>query len=81
LRNLIKEAEAIHNSPIKSDRRYGVLFTHFGDSIRPALDECGMKFDYYDPDTSYEEDMDALMSALHDVLEDTEQLIESLRIE
>jgi hypothetical protein len=40
-----------------------------------------MKFDYYDPDTSYEEDMDALMSALHDVLEDTEQLIESLRIE
>jgi hypothetical protein len=80
LRGLIKEAEAIYDSPIRADRKYSVLFAHFGDSISPILDQCGVDFDYYDPDSSYEEDTYALMDALRGVQQDIEQMIKSIEI-
>lgn len=41
--------------------RYGAIFTMSG-SVRKHFQDAGWEFDYYDPDTSYEEDVKAFVT-------------------
>lgn len=54
--NIFIKAKRIHSSDLTSEEKYDLIFS----------EDISQKFklDYYDPDTSYEEDVDAFMNAL-----------------
>lgn len=49
--------------------RYDAVFKTFNDKVMPLFKKLGISFDYCDPDTSYEEDVQALLDALKDKIE------------
>lgn len=46
------------------ESKYDVCYKLYYREIVPVFDELGIKFDYYDPDTTYQEDVLALVKAL-----------------
>lgn len=67
----------LYKSDASPEFRYNLLFGLFGKKVRPLLDSLEIHLDYYDPDTSYEEDMEALMNALWGVRQDVERVLKS----
>lgn len=64
---LLEKIERIVASNADWEFIYDRAFNIFGNEISPLIDELGLSFDYYDPDTSYEEDVMALTNALKDI--------------
>lgn len=60
----ISDCEKILNSDVDWEIKYDSIFNIFSQSIRPLLEKMCYTLDYYDPDTTYEEDTNALVNAL-----------------
>lgn len=58
---LADTAKAIRDSGADWETKYDLIFS---DDISVAVRRTGVGFDYYDPDTSYEEDVRAFVDAL-----------------
>ncbi len=65
IRDLIAQAESIFNSDLDWETKYDQIF---GMKIARKILDAGYSFDYYDPDTTYQEDVTAYMRALTDGL-------------
>lgn len=63
----INRCEDLVSSRASWEFKYDRVFDIFAKKIRPLIQELSISFDYYDPDTSYEEDVVALMGALRDL--------------
>jgi hypothetical protein len=53
--------------------KYDMIFQIGKDHIYSELDSLGIALDYYDPDTSYEEDVTAFVTELHCIREKLDQ--------
>ncbi len=61
----IDELIALKNHPsVDFELLYDVVFATHSECISPIIEMLGMKFDWCDPDTSYEEDVEAYLNAL-----------------
>jgi hypothetical protein len=69
LADYINRCEDLIESKANWEFKYDLVFQVFSQQIRPLIQELGIRFDYYDPDTSYEEDTMALMNALRELKE------------
>jgi hypothetical protein len=70
----IEEAETIFNSEATWEFKYDIIFDM---GLWQALEEVGIMLDYCDPDTSYEEDVTAYMTAVSEVKEQILKLFEA----
>lgn len=64
--SLVKEANQITESTADWDVKYDLIF---GLGIHQVIKEVGLNFSYYDPDTSYREDVQAFIRALNEFME------------
>ncbi len=60
---------------VDDEMLYDVVFKTHTETIRPMMVDLRMSFDYYDPDTSYREDVDAYLNALKDFKKRLETLL------
>lgn len=61
----IEEAESIFNSATDWEDKFSRIFSKdISDKIRKLRNELGISFEYYDPDTTYQEDVTAYIDAL-----------------
>ncbi len=60
----ISEALDFYTSHHDPEIRYNLVFHVYSDQIRPALNALKIRFEYVDPDTTYEADTRALIDAL-----------------
>lgn len=60
----IREVEIIHESEADGEFKYRQIFSMWREEIKPLMDSYGFKFDWYDPDTTYEDDIRAFANAL-----------------
>lgn len=60
---------------ILNEMLYDVVFKIHSEIIHPMIVSLGMNFDWYDPDTSYREDVDAYLNALKDFKKRLEELV------
>ncbi|MDX1608223.1 MAG: hypothetical protein R3251_03370 [Candidatus Spechtbacterales bacterium] len=67
-------AKELRYSKIDEYVKFTFVFKH----LAPQAKELGIEPDYYDPDTSYEEDARAYLNAFLDMTEHFEELIERL---
>lgn len=75
----IDETERIAASEADWPLKYDLVFAKLWTKVRPKLEELGIDFDWYDPDTSYEEDVLAFVGALGKLKERLLKLPEELR--
>lgn len=59
--DLAREAERIHDSAADWETKYDLVFS---DAISGEIQQTGISVDWCDPDTSYEEDVQAYVRAL-----------------
>lgn len=71
--DLIEQANKIYNSTADWEIKYDLIFDL---GIWQKIREAGFSFDYYDPDTSYEEDVQAYLSALNEFKEKLGNVLE-----
>jgi len=62
----IDELISINKPDTDDEMVYDIVFQMHSGVISPMLECLGLKFDWYDPDTSYREDVDAYLIALKD---------------
>ncbi len=66
---MINLCEKVWNSKTSDEFKFDTIFNVNKREIQPLLRELDIRFDYYDPDTTFEEDTAALMRALLEVRE------------
>ncbi len=70
LKELHRQATKVHQSDLTPEQKYDFIFS---ESIsRKVFAECRM--DYYDPDSSHEEDVQAFMNAFDEKMEELTKL-------
>lgn len=69
---LTEKAERLQKSGAASEVIYDEIFS---DDISGAVKQLGLSFEYYDPDTSYEEDVQAYVRAMRERADEYEKLI------
>lgn len=85
LKRLLDLCDEIRKSSLSGEEQYDLIFSeNISQPIYAHFASIGVRLDYYDPDTSYEEDMDAFINAAKDAYsqlsfapineQDTEQL-------
>lgn len=57
------EIETVFQSPTSWEVKFSLIFKHYNDVVRPLLEDLGTPLEYCDPDTTYEEDVSALVHA------------------
>ena len=57
--------------------KYELVFAQ-ADSVKAAIKEIGMELEWYDPDTSYEDDLIAFMKALDKIGEELAIVLEAM---
>jgi len=57
--------------------KYELVFAQ-ADSVKAAIKEIGMELEWYDPDTSYEDDLIAFMKALDEIGEELAIVLEAM---
>lgn len=72
--SLLQDQELIFESEADWETKFSVLFNNYSRTIKPLLKANGLKLEWYDPDTSYEEDVRAYMAALLRLKEQLEKL-------
>lgn len=60
-----KVKKIVNNDLITEEAKYDFIFS---ESISDELYKIVPKFEYYDPDTSYEEDVDAFVNAFDNLI-------------
>lgn len=69
LRQLVTEMqEVLDDSDLHWETKYYVIFSAKNTKVVPALRSAGLSLDYYDPDTSYEEDARAFVNAVKELV-------------
>lgn len=68
----------LDNEQIEVEAKYRVAFAWVSTYIRPQLTLVGLDLDYYDPDTSYEEDLSALARGLRKLSAQAQAQLDSL---
>ena len=66
LKDLHKQVNEIFNSSVDWEVKYDLIFSK---RVSGKINDL-ISLDYYDPDTSYEEDVTAFVNALNDKLQD-----------
>jgi predicted RNA-binding protein with EMAP domain len=65
LNDILSVAQDIRQSDLPVETQYDMIFSEkISIQAYSIFKELGQSFDYYDPDTSYEEDMDYYIRAL-----------------
>jgi hypothetical protein len=67
LKAAITELVEIGKGPGDWEIKYDLVFNRSRETIYPVLDALGLKLDYLDPDTTYEEDTRAYLAAINDL--------------
>lgn len=71
LKNLQKEANEIYNSDISWETKYKLIFSkNISSRFNELIEEINEHFSYYDPDSDYEDDVIAFMSAMNEKIEE-----------
>ena len=72
LRQLLLELkEVLESDKIDWETKYDLVFATHQKEVKPLLMSAGLRLEYCDPDTSYEEDARAYVSGLEDCLNPT----------
>jgi hypothetical protein len=67
LKELLSLADDIRQSTLEPEHQYHLIFSDkISKKIYAIFKEFNYLFDYYDPDTSYEEDMDYFLRAVRE---------------
>lgn len=64
----IELREVLDDDELEWKQKYDLVFQTHRHKIEPALEDAGLNLEYYDPDTSYEEDVRAYVYALERLL-------------
>ena len=71
LKNLQKEANEIYNSDISWETKYKLIFSkNISRRFNELIEEINEHFSYYDPDSDYDDDVIAFMSAMNEKIEE-----------
>lgn len=71
LKNLQKKANEIYNSDIPWETKYKLIFSkNISSRFNELIEEINEHFSYYDPDSDYEDDVIAFMSAMNEKIEE-----------
>lgn len=71
LKNLQKEANEIYNSDIPWKTKYKLIFSkNISRRFNELIEEINEHFSYYDPDSDYDDDVIAFMSAMNEKIEE-----------
>lgn len=71
LKNLQKEANEIYNSDIPWETKYKLIFSkNISRKFYELIEEINEHFSYYDPDSSYDDDVIAFISAMNEKIEE-----------
>lgn len=71
LKNLQKEANEIYNSDIPWETKYKLIFSkNISRRFNELIEEINEHFSYYDPDSDYDDDVIAFMSAMNEKIEE-----------
>lgn len=71
LKKLQKEANEIYNSDIPWETKYKLIFSkNISRRFNELIEEINEHFSYYDPDSDYEDDVIAFMSAMNEKIEE-----------
>ena len=78
----LKKIEAIAvdivNSDMEAEYKYDLIFSEkISRKVFALFQDSPLRFDYYDPDTSYEEDIQAFVSALTEHTQRLDELYQS----
>lgn len=79
LLSAIAYVKAIAYSEAPPESIYDRVFSINSNTIRPLLDKLGIEFNYYDPDTTYEEDVRAYINAISEVYENVIKEVNNVR--
>ncbi len=71
----IEESERYFNANVDWETRFDVIFGRHGTAIRPLVEELPISFKWFDPDTTYEEDVRAYMYELSALKEKLQKLL------
>jgi hypothetical protein len=80
LLELINRAETIYNSKAGPEFKFNTIFNLHTKDISPEMKRLGIEFRWCTPDTTYEEDTAAFMSALQEIKKDVEAVVEQSRV-
>jgi hypothetical protein len=64
---LIRAIETVFEGDLSWETKFDQIFDCYSERLRPLLNEMGLRLEYYDPDTTYEEDVTALVTALREL--------------
>ena len=59
----------VNEDRFNDEEKYNIVFNTHKHKIAPLIEETGLKFDWYDPDATYIEDVMYYMRALNDFKE------------
>ncbi len=71
----INKIQHIATSNASDEMKYDRVFQCYSTIVKTLIKKLGLSFDYYDPDTSYAEDMWALVNALLELKNDFEKTL------
>lgn len=71
LKNLQKEANEIYNSDMSWETKYKLIFSkNISRRFNELIEESNESFSYYDPDSDYDDDVIAFISAMNEKIEE-----------
>lgn len=71
LKNVQKEANEIYNSDMPWETKYKLIFSkNISRKFNELIEEINEHFSYYDPDSDYDDDVIAFMSAMNEKIEE-----------
>lgn len=74
LEEILQVCEQIQDSNLDDEQKYDLIFSeNVSRQVFSLCREMGKSLDYYDPDTTYEEDVRAFVHALQDYVLDYHQ--------
>jgi hypothetical protein len=69
----IDNIDKIYNSDADWEYKYDRIFSFSKSTVYPLLDELGINLGYYDPDTTYKEDVTAYYYAIMEIKSNLEK--------
>lgn len=74
LEEILQVCEQIQDSNLDDEQKYDLIFSeNVSRQVFSLCRDMGLSLDYYDPDTTYEEDVRAFVQALQDYVLDYNQ--------
>jgi len=80
IQSIIQSISTLHYiaySGVSWHTKFELIFAQ-ADSVKAAIKEIGMELEWYDPDTSYEDDLIAFMKALDEIGEELAIVLEAM---